>query len=81
MLTKLNQTAAIYARNGLDHAIKELETLLKINTKEWEQAEYFEEKKAEYKKSIRQLEWLRAELHGRVFDAYKEENLKVINAA
>ena len=76
-IESMTQIAAIAARDGLELAIKEQERLIG-GDEEWlkknDHADYFKKQKEDRKKAIEQLKRLRAELHGRVFDAYKEEN-------
>ena len=73
----LTQLAAMAARDGIELAIKEQEKLIAGDEDWWKKndhAEYFKKQKEDRKNAIEQLKRLRAELHGRTFDAYKEEN-------
>lgn len=76
MLEKLSQTAAIAARDGIESAIGGLEQRIKIKLDDINPAarEYFVERLKQDKAAIQQLKKLRAEIHGRVFDAYQDEN-------
>lgn len=73
----LTHVSAMLAREGIDSALQEAERKMRICEKFFKDDKYDEYSKklvVEYKISIQQLGKLRADLHGRAFDAYKEEN-------
>ena len=75
MLEKLNQTAAIAARDGIQSAIETIERRIKIKLDDINQAarDYFVAQLKADKTALEQLKALRAQMHKRVFDAHAEE--------
>ena len=77
MIETLSQRAAIAARDGIEKAIHALEMSVKIEMKDQPHSKtniYFAKLREEELAALEELKKLRAVLHGRVFDAYKEEN-------
>lgn len=71
MFEKLNQTAAIAARDGVEIAIKSLESRIKIKLDDVNPSakDYFVAQQKEDRAAIAQLRRMSADLHKRVFDA------------
>lgn len=76
MIETLNQAAAIAARDGVERAIANIEARIKIKLNDINDAakEYFALQMTDDKSALEQLHAFRAELHKRVFDAYKSEH-------
>lgn len=74
-IEKLNQRAALLAREGVERGIASLETSLKIKLDNVpdDQKNYFKEQRKDERAALDQLVALRAALNKRAFDAYLEE--------
>lgn len=75
ILVLLNFSAAAAARGGIEKAIEDVERRVRADFSGFppHTHEYYKEQLAKDKEALKQLQKLRALLHGRVFQAYAEE--------